>query len=304
MNIQTSLRSNRLLLEPLAINDSQFVLRLVNTDGWIRFIGDRHVTSDAEASGYIQKILDNPNSTYWVVKLKNDNTRLGVVTLLKKDYLEHHDIGFAFLPDFAGKGYAYEAASAVLHHALHPLGHAHISATTLPQNLNSLKLLQKLGLDFSHEINIENELLHVYDISADQFDIHAVTKLFFSVFTNVNNQSPDWNLLNRICIREVVLINKTEAAQTVYNLASFIEPRQKILTDGTLTLFEESETAGQTDVSLDIAQRRSEYRKRGIFKGEPFDERGIKYLQFIKTSQGWKISSALWQDENNNRPKS
>jgi RimJ/RimL family protein N-acetyltransferase len=297
MAIQTLLTTDRLLIEPLTVNDNNFILELVNTDGWIEFIGNRNVTSQVEATAYIQKIIDNPNTTYWVVKIKNNQTKIGIITFIKRDYLEHHDIGFAFLPNFANNGYAYESANTVLKNVIHQYNLSHIFATTVPENIISIKLLKKLGLFFDKEIEVEKEKLYVYGVSTDKLSINEITKSFFGVFTNSNNKQPNWNLLSSICIPEIMLISKNETTHTVYSLTSFIEPRQKILTDGTLTEFEECETIEHTKIIGNIAQRHSAYQKSGILEGTMFKQNGNKFLQFVKTNAEWKISSAIWEDE-------
>ena len=160
--MQSSLKTERLLIEPLTLSDNNFILELLNTEGWIKFIGQRNINSTADATAYIQKIIDNTNTTYWAVKLKGTQTTIGVVTLIKRDYLEHHDIGFAFLPQFANKGYAYEAASAFLKYVMSSFKFSTILATTVPENSSSIKLLKKLGLEFAKEIETDGEVLWVY----------------------------------------------------------------------------------------------------------------------------------------------
>ena len=113
--METLIHTDRLSIGPLLSTDTMFISELVNSKGWLQFIGDRKVHSPEDAAAYIEKINDNPHVTYWVARLKDTGTAAGVVTLIKREYLEHHDIGFAFLPVFAGKGYAYEAAKAVLY---------------------------------------------------------------------------------------------------------------------------------------------------------------------------------------------
>ncbi len=121
------------------IDDHLFILELVNTEGWIKFIGNRNITSQAEAMAYIQKVLNNENIFYWVVQLKGSNEKIGIITFIKRDYLEDHDIGFAFFPRFFKNGYAYEATVAVLNKILKELVHAHILATTVPGNISSIR---------------------------------------------------------------------------------------------------------------------------------------------------------------------
>jgi len=157
--------TNRLLIEPITLNDSSFIIELVNTDGWIQFIGNRNIHTQADAINYIQKILDNPNYTYWVFKLKENNSAIGVVTLIKRDYLDHPDIGFATLPGFEKQGYSYEASKQVLHELKASGLHTKIQAITLKDNSKSISLLQKLGLEFEKELVRDNEVLLLYGIA-------------------------------------------------------------------------------------------------------------------------------------------
>lgn len=162
METQSLLTTDRLLIDYLSLDDKNFILELVNTAGWLKFIGNRNITSLDDATAYIQKISDNPNTIYWVVKLKGDLTTIGIITFIKRDYLEYHDIGFAFLPNFATKGYAYEAARSVLNYVIHKYKLTYILATTVPENISSIKLLKKLGLVFQKEIEVQKEKVHVY----------------------------------------------------------------------------------------------------------------------------------------------
>ena len=94
--------------------------------------------------------------------LKDNHTPLSIISFLKRSYLEHFDIGFALLPEFNGCGYAYEAAVKVLSIANQKAEYSPILATTIPDNTASIKLLNKLGLYFEKEIEVENMRLHVY----------------------------------------------------------------------------------------------------------------------------------------------
>lgn len=158
----------RLELNVVNMTDDQFIIELVNTPGWIKFIGDRNIKTPEDAAAYIKKIVDNPNFTYWVVRLRDDNTSIGVISFIKREYLDHHDIGFAFLPQYQKNGYAYEAANAVLQNVLGNPAYPRVLATTLKDNVKSIHMLEKLGLIFEKEIVNGNDLLLVYGINATQ----------------------------------------------------------------------------------------------------------------------------------------
>jgi RimJ/RimL family protein N-acetyltransferase len=286
----------RLNLSPLTTTDARFIIQLVNTPGWLAFIGDRNVHNDDDALAYIKRITDNPNVIYWVVRQNETNDAIGVVTFIKREYLDHHDIGFAFLPQYAKQGFAYEAAMAVLADVM--IETKTVLATTVPENTSSIQLLEKMGLSYEREITDEGDNLLVYGISIDKFYIDRLIHSFFSIFTNRENE-PDWSVINNVCIPEAIIIKKTGLSETVYNLESFIEPRKKILTDGTLTDFEEKEIKEETKVTGNIAQRYAVYKKTGMLEGKRFEEYGDKLFQFIKTTAGWRINAVVWEDRVN-----
>jgi [ribosomal protein S5]-alanine N-acetyltransferase len=160
--MQNKIVTQRLRLTWLTQQDDEFVLALLNSKGWIEFIGDRKVHSKEDAVAYIFKICNTPNLFYWVVRLKENNTPVGIISFLKRSYLDNFDIGFAFLPQFKGQGYAFEAATKVLSIVSKKQKYCPVLATTVPQNTSSIKLLTKLGLRFEKAIEVANEQLHVY----------------------------------------------------------------------------------------------------------------------------------------------
>lgn len=162
LRMSLPITTERLLIDALTINDHAFIFELLNTEGWINFIGQRNIHTKEDAVAYIDKILANNNLWYQVARLRETTAPIGLVTLIKRDYLAHHDIGFAFLPAFNGQGYAYEATMAVLQQIKTNAGHSHLLATTIPQNTASIRLIKKLGLQFREAITEQGELLHVY----------------------------------------------------------------------------------------------------------------------------------------------
>jgi RimJ/RimL family protein N-acetyltransferase len=154
--------TERLSLIPLNIDDAAFIFHLVNTKGWIRFIGDRKILNVDLSKIYIQQLLDNANINYWVVHLKKEKIPLGVVTIIKKDYLPFHDIGFAFLEKYQGNGYAFEAAERIISYAMNELKMENIAAVTNLENIRSIQLLEKLGLHFHDIIENNGENLNLY----------------------------------------------------------------------------------------------------------------------------------------------
>jgi len=175
--MRQNLKTARLELTALGLSEAAFIHQLVNTPGWLRFIGDRNIGTIADALGYIEKILFDPNVHFWIVKLSQDplptdqpptdqppagQPSIGIITLIQRDYLEHPDIGFAFLPAYAKQGYAFEAAAAVMQTLTTGPDQSPVLAITKKENADSARLLEKLGLRFDREINNKDEALQLY----------------------------------------------------------------------------------------------------------------------------------------------
>lgn len=167
--IPDQIASPRLQLQLLRPNDHAFMRVLVNTPGWIRFIGDRNVHSEADAMAYVERIMNTPNLYYWVAWLRDKRTPIGVVSFLKRDYLPHFDIGFAFLPEYQGQGYATEGARAVLDMANDNPAYLPVLATLLPDNVNSIKVLERLGLRFERTMEVGEDVLHIYSTAVEHY---------------------------------------------------------------------------------------------------------------------------------------
>ncbi len=154
------LYTSRLLLRELNENDAPFIVELLNTEGWLRYIGDRHIHTIADAVKYIH---NGPVSSYqkygyglYLVALKETQTPVGICGLIRRDHWEDTDIGFAFLPQYTGKGYALEAAIAVLSDGKERHHLTRIIAITMEENKPSIQLLEKLGLSYEKRIIYEN----------------------------------------------------------------------------------------------------------------------------------------------------
>jgi RimJ/RimL family protein N-acetyltransferase len=164
--MRESYQTTRLKLDRLNPGDAEFIFQLLNTEAWLKFIGDRKIHSPEDARKYIEKTIANPKITYWVVRSREENISIGMISFIKRDYLENHDIGFAFLPEFSGQGYAKEAAEIVLGDKLNDPDHRTILATTMGENQKSIRLLEKLGFRFQKEIEPEGQKLQLYSITA------------------------------------------------------------------------------------------------------------------------------------------
>ena len=153
-----ALETARLALTRLSARDAEFIHGQLNEPSFLRFIGDRGVHSVEDAHRYIN---DGPIAMYarygfglLRVGLKGDDTPIGICGVLKRDSLPEPDLGFSLLPAYWSKGYAFEAANAVMHEAHGTLGLKRILAITSQDNESSIKLLGKLGFRFEQLIRL------------------------------------------------------------------------------------------------------------------------------------------------------
>lgn len=147
-----SLKTARLTIRPLNTHDGEFIFRLLNTPGWIEFIGDRQIHDISDAQKYIVEKIHKNYEEYGIglqlVFLESIQKPIGICGLIKREGLDDLDIGFAFLPEFYGMGYAFEAAKASLDYGFNQLKYNRIVAITTENNIRSRKVLEKIGLQF------------------------------------------------------------------------------------------------------------------------------------------------------------
>jgi len=160
------LETERLILRELEQTDAAFILDLLNQPSFIKYIGDRNVRDLAQAREFIenryrQSYRDHGFGLY-AVELKENKTVIGICGFVKRDSLPDADIGFAFLPQFERKGYAFEAARAVMKYGREKLGLKRVLAITTQDNESSGRLLGKLGFRLEGLIEQGDETLRLF----------------------------------------------------------------------------------------------------------------------------------------------
>ena len=162
--------TERLFLYPTRVDDAAFILELLNTPKWIKFVGDRKVYTRDEARAYIQaKMLPQQERlgfSHYTIFRKQDNRAIGGCGLFDREGVEGIDIGFAFLPQYENQGYGYEASSELMRAAVEDFNITNIKAITTKDNTASQRLLEKLGLSCKGTVTIpgDTEELLLYEV--------------------------------------------------------------------------------------------------------------------------------------------
>ena len=162
MNLITT---DRLLINRITIDDAGFILELMNDKDWIKNIGDKGVRTIEDAQAYIQnrflKTYNESNCGFYSMNLKSTQQIIGIAGLVDREGIDHIDIGYGILPEFRGKGYAFEAAKAIYDYGYQELNLEKIVAIVNPDNLPSIKLLSKLGLEFEKMVRLPDEEIEI-----------------------------------------------------------------------------------------------------------------------------------------------
>ena len=163
-------KTDRLMMRHITPLDVDFYSHLVNEPVWITNISDRQVKSLRDAQ---QQITGKLMASYaqhgfgmCLVALNDPGEAVGICGLVKRDSLQHPDVGFAFLQAHWGQGYAFEAARAVLDHAFGKLDLSCVLGITAAANTRSARLLIKLGLRAKGQLQLGQEHRDWYQVDA------------------------------------------------------------------------------------------------------------------------------------------
>jgi RimJ/RimL family protein N-acetyltransferase len=165
-----TIKTSRLQVREFNHTDAESIIKLLNEPSFIENIGDKGVKNKQDAINYLD---DGPIASYkkfgfglCMVELLTEANSIksvvpiGVCGLIKREELDDVDIGYAFLPDYCGKGYAQESAIAVLDMAKNKFSLKRVVAITKVENQSSEKLLIKLGFHYDKRLalyGVENK---------------------------------------------------------------------------------------------------------------------------------------------------
>ena len=160
----SAIETERLQLRKLVLADAAFILKLVNQPGWLENIGDKQVNNLTDAENYLSqgplKSYREYGFGFYLVVLKHTQESTGICGLIKRECFDAPDIGYAISAEFWGKGYATEAAKAVLEYSQNELKLNQIYGVTSLSNESSKQVLRKVGLTEEGKIKMPeyNEL--------------------------------------------------------------------------------------------------------------------------------------------------
>ena len=163
--------TERLLIRRFTLSDAEFIVNLLNQPTFIANIADKQVRTIADAENYLR---NGPLASYqnhgfglFAVALRDNQQLLGMCGVIVRPELAHPDLGYAFVPEATGKGYAIEAAQAVLSYAHDQLNITTLLAITKTDNQRSVRLLQKLHFVKLESLSIYGSINDLYQHQRD-----------------------------------------------------------------------------------------------------------------------------------------
>ncbi|HVK25863.1 MAG TPA: GNAT family protein [Actinokineospora sp.] len=224
------------------------------------------------------------------------------------------EIGCWLEPSAEGRGLIAQVVRMMIDWAFQVRGLARVEWRTQPANTRSANVAKRLGMSLDGTLRqvvagaegvrrdqqVWSVLATEWSEETKPADVKAeldrLTHAFLGAFTNTAGRKPDLDAVRDLFIPQGMIIKNVGGEPVIDGVDTFIAPRRTILTDGTLAEFSEWETAERTEIRGTVAQRFSHYRKSGYRNGEWFEGAGHKTIQFVKTPDGWRISSLAWDD--------
>lgn len=168
--MKQTLRSNRLLIRPIVPDDAAFFYELVNSDGWIKYIGDRNIKSHEASREYLKSLQEKDFHFYYVFINRLTNETMGLISFIHRTDENYPDLGFAILPQFGQHGFTFEASDRFLKELRRVRVTNIITGITSLNNSVSGNLLLKLGFTLSEIKKVSNEELCVYILNLTEDD--------------------------------------------------------------------------------------------------------------------------------------
>ncbi|WP_228975645.1 GNAT family N-acetyltransferase [Streptomyces sp. DH12] len=214
-----------------------------------------------------------------------------------------------------GRGLVTRACRALVDWAFRERGMSRVEWWVASGNTRSIEVARRLGMTRDGVLRQHSSYrgerldIEVWSVLADEWppaeetavpdvraELDGLVRAFLGAFDNTGGRRADLGVLRDLFIPEGRLVSNVGGVPVIHDLDAFIEPRQRMLTDGTLTEFSEWEISGRTEVFGSVAHRFSEYRKSGFHGGTWFEGSGHKTTQFLRTPAGWRMANLCWDD--------
>ncbi|HIC8643118.1 GNAT family N-acetyltransferase [Elizabethkingia meningoseptica] len=161
------LETDRLLLRELNVEDAIHFYELNLNPVVIQYTGNNAFNDVNDAKNFLENYNDYKENGYgrWAVIEKSNNSFLGWCGLKYNKNSEETDIGFRFFEHYWNKGFATESAKACIDYGFNTLHLKTIIGRAMKENIASVKVLEKIGLEYSKDFNFDGHQGLIYKIN-------------------------------------------------------------------------------------------------------------------------------------------
>lgn len=160
------IETSRLLLRTFTVFDAPLIFELNLDPDVTRYTGDP-IQDIQQAEQVLEQIILPQYILYnhgrWAVHVKPELEFIGWCGLKARPERNEIDLGYRFMKTAWGKGYATEAAYACLKYGFEKLNMQRIIGRAMPQNLASIRVLEKCAMQFIAEEEVDGHPATTYE---------------------------------------------------------------------------------------------------------------------------------------------
>ena len=152
------LETDRLLVREFVEGDAEAFFQLNSDPQVLRFVPDKKLESVDRAR---QLLLDHPITDYrkygfgrGACILKSTGEQIGFAGLKYLQELGEVDVAYRLMPPYWGLGLATEVARALVRLGFAKLGLKRIIGLAMPENIASVRVLEKTGLPYTETVTL------------------------------------------------------------------------------------------------------------------------------------------------------
>jgi len=160
--------TSRLILRQFTLADAPLIQQLNSDPEVLKYLHEPLLETEEQAKIVLENIIlpqYKNNLGRWAIHTKDNNGFIGWCGLKYRPELDEIDLGYRLKKSAWGKGFALEAAQHTLDHGFNQLHLKTITGCAHIENTASLKILEKIGMQFIKEVIIDNCPVKAYSIS-------------------------------------------------------------------------------------------------------------------------------------------
>lgn len=127
--------------------------------------------------------------------------------------------------------------------------------------------------------------------------VNQAAAQFFAAVSFDEGGAPRLDELRGLFIERGMLINRSGDEPVLFTVDEFITTRRASLGAGGVTRYRVTSMSETTEIFGGVAHRACAFVRAGVKGGQPFEVRGMIFMQMLFTAAGWRLSAVAWDDQ-------